>query len=787
MLEHSLSVLEFDKVLARLAGLTSFSAGRELALTLQPVQDRARAAELHATLAEARRLREVKPNLGFAGAHDVRPYAEKAALAGVLQPGELLEIASLLTCARNWSQTLERLSPGYGLLRRIAARLDPLQHLNDQIGRSVTPHAEVADGASPALPAIRREIHAAHDRLVTRVNQILNSAAGRLAAQEPIITERGGRYVIPVKADMRGHLRGIVHDVSQSGATLFIEPLAIVDLGNQWRELQLQEEREVERVLRELSATVGLVAGQIAADVEGLAEFDVLWAKARLGDAIGAPDLPAEGLEQRWIVEAGQLRLINARHPLLTGDVVPNTIAVGDADRVLLITGPNTGGKTVALKTAGLLTLMALSGIPVPAEFGSQVPVYDAVFADIGDEQSIEQSLSTFSSHMRNIIQVIRLATRRTLVLLDELGAGTDPEEGAALAKAVVAALLERGTTVIATTHHGELKVFAHETAGVQNASVEFDEQTLAPTYRLSIGIPGRSNAIAIARRLGMPEEVLRAAERAIPREKTEVDTLLREVQRTREQLDEERRAETVARGEAEEIRTRLHQRLAEVEAEREQVVRDTVFEMERELAAMREQLRAAARVLKTAPPPPAVEQAKMELGVAAEAPRRLRKKLAGRRHTGIDPAQVQPGDSVWIRGVVAPGEALAVPDERGEMEVTLGSLRTRVRLEQVERVQRPPSRRPAGPITLPETPLGSSEIEIRAQRVDEVLPRLERFLDEAFRTGLHSVRIIHGKGTGTLRRVVRELLAEHPLVTSYETAERGEGGEGVTVAHLAV
>lgn len=795
MHERSLRTLDFDKVLARLASLTSFSAGRRLAESVRPLGDVVAARRAQATVAETRRLQEAKPNLGLGGAHDVSPYAQKASLGGVLEPRELLEIQSTLQAARTWAVTLERLGPSFGLLQSIAARIDPLAPLAELIGRSITQTAEVADSASPALGAIRREVRIAHDRLSTRMQEILNSPAGRLAAQEPLITERDGRYVIPVKADMRGQLRGIVHDVSSSGATLFIEPLAVVDLGNRWREVQHEEQREVERILRALSEAVGTAAGQVAADVEALAEFDLLFAKVRLGEALRARELPATGHEQTWLAEAGELRLVNARHPLLTGRVVPISLNVGGRERVLLITGPNTGGKTVALKTAGLLTLTALAGLPVPAEFGSQVPFYHDVFADIGDEQSIEQSLSTFSSHMRNVIEVLGAADSGTLVLLDELGAGTDPEEGAALAIAIVEYLLERGATVIATTHHGPLKLYAHQREGVQNASVEFDEETLAPTYELSIGVPGRSNAIAIARRLGMPGEVLERAQASIAPEKAELDSLLKDLQRQRDEAEAARAAEIGARREAEEVRDRLRERLAEVEAERSELIENTAFEMERELEGLREQLRRAARrAQETATPAPAalapIEEAREIAAEAAEAPKRLRRRLEGpvrRRRPVMEPAAIRPGDQVWIRGLESPGEAVAAVDERGELEVLLGNLRTRVRVSQVERTSRP-LRAPAERTVLRAADAAApSEIEIRAQRVDEALPRLEQFLDQAFRTGLPRVRIIHGKGTGTLRRAVRDVLSEHPLVTSYETAAREEGGEGVTVAHLAV
>lgn len=789
MREHSLRTLEFDKIRARLASHTAFSGGRALAETLLPSSDRAEVVLRHRLVAETRRLQVAKPNLGFAGAHDIRGLADKASIAGVLEPREFLEIQSTLICARTWSQNLERLSARYTLLQHIASGIDPLSHLIDAISRSITQTAEVSSNASSALGAIRRNLQTTHDRLLVRINEILASAAGRSAAQEPIVTQRSGRYVIPIKAEMKGSVRGIVHDVSQSGATLFVEPLAIVDLGNEWRELQVEEEREVERILRELSAMTGSVAGQIVANVEALAEFDLLFAKVRLGEVIRARDLPDDSDDQQWITAGGELRLQRGRHPLIGPTVVPMSVRAGGEFSVLLITGPNTGGKTVALKTAGLLTLMALAGLPTPADPGSTVPVYSEVFADIGDEQSIEQSLSTFSSHLRNVIEVIRDADSRSLVLLDELGAGTDPEEGAAIAQAVVETLVERGCTVVATTHHSQLKLFAQQHAAVENASVEFDEETLAPTYRLLVGIPGRSNAIAIARRLGLPGPIVDRATELTSHEHGELDSLVANIQRRSAELDAMHADQAAALRQAEELRRDAAERVAELEASRQDMLEQTAFEMERELEGLRAQVSRAARAAGRASTTgtPDVEEAKAAKHEAEEVHRRVRRRLATRpsRAEELPAAAIQPGDRVWLRGLGAPGEAQSRPDERGEVDVTLGGLRTRVRIEQVERIQRP-ARTERGAIAVPAAPLMAPEIEVRAQRVEEVMPRIERFLDDAALAGLRRVRIVHGKGTGTLRRVVREMLADHPLVTSYETAAREDGGEGVTVAYLA-
>jgi DNA mismatch repair protein MutS2 len=795
---HALRTLEFDKILAKLARHTSFSAGRELALALEPSTEVREVVRRQRETAEARRLLQMKPRTGLGGAHDVRPLAEKAARGGILDPNELLEIASTLECARDLKTSVARLE-ALPLMGEIVDLIEPMTRTIEEINRSINQRGEVTDQASPALGAVRREVRTLHDRLYQRLQEILASAFSRGIAQEAIITLRDGRYVIPVKADMRGQLKGIVHDTSGSGATVWMEPLPVVEMGNRWREAQLEEEREVERVLRALSSDVGAHAEAIDWNVLALARIDLALAKVRFGDEIGAPELPYEGEEQPWIVEApAQLHLLLARHPLLRPPVIPTTITVGGNYRVLLITGPNTGGKTVALKTAGLLALMAQAGLPVSADRGSKIPVFTGVFADIGDEQSIEQSLSTFSSHITNIIRIVGAADPRSLVLLDELAAGTDPTEGAALARAILLKLLDSGALTIATTHHGELKAFAHSTPAVTNASVEFNLETLSPTYHLSIGLPGRSNALEIATRLGMPRELIDEARASIGPEQLHVEEMLSDIRRERESAASARRSEEVARREAEEIRDRLADRLDAADEERARLLekaRDEISaEVERarkllvdaEQEAERQKLAAANAKLQAA------MDAARKLAEKAAQPRperRRREPAKARVPAGPPPSSIQEGDLVWLRGMDRFGEALGPPDAKGEVELRLGPLHSRVKLTQVERVQRPAPSKAHGAVMTNVTPARAvpPEIEVRGQTIDEAIPTVEQYIDEAFRAGLPWARIIHGKGTGVLRRQVRDLLAKHPLVKSYEEARLEEGGEGVTIAHLAV
>jgi DNA mismatch repair protein MutS2 len=797
--DKALGTLEYDKVLARLAGLTSFSASRERALALRPSPDYAEVVRRQRLTAEARRMRRLKPNLGLGGTGDIRPAIQKAALGGLLETSELLEIHDTLAAVRFLRGNLTRLSLQLPLLAELAKAMEDLGDLMAEIATCVSRGGDIVDSASPALGAIRSQVRFAHDRLTRKLQDVLATAVARGIAQEPIVTLRDGRYVIPIKADFRGQLRGIVHDVSSSGATAFIEPLSAVELGNAWREAQLEETREVERILRRLSFLVGEDESALVTNVAVLAEIDLHLAKARLGDQMRADDLPQDGADQNWLVRGpAELNLVEARHPLLTQDPVPISLRVGGAFHVLLITGPNTGGKTVALKTAGLLTLMAQAGLSIPALEGTRMPVFKDVYADIGDEQSIEQSLSTFSSHMRTIISILGEADSNTLVLLDELGAGTDPAEGAALARAIVEHLLQAGASTIATTHHGELKTFAQSTAGVSNASVEFDPYTLSPTYRLVIGLPGRSNALAIARRLGMPEEIVARAREEIAPEQLQIEALLSQIQQERDDLAASARAERAAAREAEEIRRELARRLDLVENEREALLDQARADAEDELREARLKLRESIRSIEAAERTradiPTVNEAMtaVEQGVTRLERRRPRQRRPPPRpSTQIRSQDILPGDRIWVRGLPQAGEVIGLPDERDEVEIRLGSLRTRVKVDQLERVERDSG---SQRVTISLAPRGLGEgasvagqLEVRGQRVDEAVPRVEEYLETAYEAGIPQVRIVHGKGTGTLRRVVRERLGSSPIVASFETAEPSAGGEGVTVVHLAV
>jgi len=787
-----LETLELDKILERLAAHTAFSAGHALALALQPATELAEVQRRQQETAEARALLSVRPGLTLGGVHDVRPLLKSARIGVTLEAQALLDVQSTLLGGKALRRVILAEQEQYQVLADTAIRIEECPKLVEEIGRCINDRGEVVDSASPALARMRRELSVAHDRLLDRLNKLLASTSNARYLQEALVTQRGGRYVIPLKAEFKGRIPGIVHDQSASGATLFIEPLAVVDLGNQWRQLQLDEQREVERILNALSAAVGEQAMEIETTVEALAELDVALAKAEYGyelravqpDLMGpladAPGKPSTAPFPEYV------QLVRARHPLLPAEsVVPIDVTVGGEFAIVVITGPNTGGKTVALKTVGLLAAMAQCGLQIPAAEGSRLRVFSGLYADIGDEQSIEQSLSTFSSHMTNIITILAEATEGALVLLDELGAGTDPTEGSALGRAILTQLLERRVPAIVTTHYAELKLFAQATAGVENAAVEFDVRTLSPTYKLSIGSPGRSNAFAIARRLGLPEDIISQAEGLISEEDKEADRILDRIRRSRKEIARAMQAAQTALSSAREREKEARRLLREVErqrrelldearqtlesvreeqrrwqeaTEREAVTRQWLEEATKRLARV-EQAQKAAEA--TIPPPPA----------AAE-PTRLEGRL-------------QAGDAVWVESLQQTGQLLSLDGD--EAEVQVGAFRARVPVVELEKRPAPSqvSGRDKVKVDLAPRPLPRVELNLRGQRVEEALTELDKYLDDAYLAALPYARIVHGKGTGALREAVREALADHPLVASFRPGELNEGGEGVTVVKL--
>ena len=789
----SIETLELPKILERVAALTAFSAGRECALSLTPTNDPETVRRRLAETREARDLLARHPNARIGGARDIREEVEQAQKGGVLSPITLLDIRQTIIAGRRLRSLILRNREHYPALARIADRIEPCEALDEAIAAAIDDNGDVRDDASPKLRQLRRDIAMAHDRLLEKLRRIISDPNMQRWLQEPIITQRGDRYVIPVKAEHKGRVRGVVHDQSSSGATVFIEPLETLDLNNQWRELQIAEQHEIERILRELSDLVAENSDELIWTVEALADLDLAFAKAEYADRLRAvePELsdPASPPRDQPLVNLHQ-----ARHPLLDPEtVVPIDVWLGPDFRILVITGPNTGGKTVTLKTVGLLTLMTMCGLHIPAAEGSRVALFDNVFADIGDEQSIEQSLSTFSSHLTNITRILRAATPSSLVLLDEVGAGTDPVEGAALAQALLMHLLERGIWAIVATHYSELKVWAHITPGVKNASVEFDLETLRPTYHLRIGLPGQSNAIAIAQRLGLDPAIIEQARALLSSHDIELEALLADIKQTRDAAQAEAEEVRREREALEQTRRELERRLAELEHERIQLLNQAREEARRELEGVRahirdlmqrlaryadkqEELRAIRRE---------IDQIEKEELAPLKAPPLPDEAPA---EEPVPDGPIQVGDTVWVPALGRTGEVIALDGD--EAEIAAGAFRLRLPLDEVQR--RPQKKQPAQhaapavptpPRRVAEAP--PLELDLRGMRVDDMLPVLDKYLDDAYLAGVPSVRIIHGKGTGALRRAVREQLRNHPLVATFRPGDTTEGGDGVTVVQL--
>jgi DNA mismatch repair protein MutS2 len=793
----TLSVLEYPKILTRLADLCDFSGSSDLARLLTPTPHLNEAAARLAETSEARSL-IATADLSIGGAHDIRAQVDLAAHSGVLDPKELLDVQATLVAMRNLRRFFEKHAEASPHLADIARRLPVSTGLVEAIARCITDAAEVADSASPKLYDLRRHVRVSHDRLMTRLQRYLTDASTASKLQDSVITQRDGRYVIPLRAEFKGQVKAIVHDQSSTGATLFVEPLAVVELNNALREAVIAERDETRRVLAELSTQVGGLAGEITPGVAALAELDLAFAKAKYADAIRANEPVLSGQQTEASDQRPAIRLLNARHPLLDPEtVVPTNIDPQPGTFAVVITGPNTGGKTVTLKTVGLLAAMAQSGLHIPAQSGSELPCFAAIYADIGDEQSIEQSLSTFSGHITNIVQILKKADQNSLVILDELGAGTDPQEGAALARAILSDLLGRGITTLVATHYPELKTFAHTTPGVVNASLEFNVQTLRPTYKLTLGLPGRSNALAIAQRLGLPQEIIEAARSEINPDDLRADKLIGDIHRQRKIAFKESEKAERSRSEARRLERDLAERLDKIGEERQKVLEQARAEGELEVELLKTQLKMLKDELKKARQPldalQAIEE-KIEL-VEEQVQQPIKRKTQNGKPAGA----LKTGDRVVLRQLGTEGILSSIDGE--DAEVQAGSLRLRVRLEELKRKSddlEPADEKRAPGKKAPRGVDDSStrhallvaspgmELDLRGQRAEDALDMLDRYLEKAYMAGLPFVRIIHGKGTGKLRQEVRAALKDHPQVTSFEEGGPKEGGEGVTVARLA-
>ncbi|MFL5678618.1 MAG: endonuclease MutS2 [Chloroflexota bacterium] len=774
--QRSANLLEFPAIRARLAAATSFPPSRRLAAALEPSDDPVVVARGLDETDQARALVQERPGVGIGAAHDIGPAVERAARGGRLEPAQFLEIATTLDATARLATLLA--DERRALLRDLGRELHALPAVRSTLARSFDPVGELLDTASPRLGGLRAAVRVAYDRLRRRLDALVGAELGS-ALQEPIITLRNGRYVVPVKAEARSRVKGIVHDASGSGQTLFIEPLVAVELGNAWREAQVAEAEEIARILDELSALIAANAGALRETLEALARFDFWMAKATL-----AADMDASRPET---TERDEVILLSARHPGLTGRVVPIDIRLGDGYTALVVTGPNTGGKTVTLRTLGLLGLMHQAGLHIPAERGSRLPVWRDIFADIGDEQSIAQSLSTFSGHLRSIIRIVEAAGRGTLVLLDELGAGTDPTEGSALAQALLDHFIHAGALVAATTHYAELKAYAHTTPQARNAAVEFDLETLSPTYRLTIGLPGGSQAFAIAERLGLPEDIVSDARSRLSESQQSFEATLASLKAsegaTSEALDRARAAEiraTEALHAAQEERRRARR-------ERDEAVRAARLEAERIVEDLRTEVRTTRESLeRETVTAPILDDAVARAEAALE-------HLPEAEPVAAEPEPVE--ERIWHLGERARSrsggwEGRIAAIERGGKRITLEAGGIRVMVDSHDLVpsatqEAPTATTNAGDIRFERARSVASSLDLRGARVDDALEALARYLDDAGLAGLDKALVIHGMGTGAVRDAVRSAAAAHPLVKSIRPGERGEGGDGATIVEF--
>ena len=785
----TLNTLEYDRILDALAEQCHYHPARDRALMLSPSTDLDEVILLQTETEEAVALLTIHPGTTIGGARDLRQILQNAEKGMVLEPTNLLEVKDTLISARNLRRFFNKETGEYPKLEGLAGELPESLGLITLIGKVISDKGEVLDTASPKLNQIRRDLTTQHQRLRNRMNQFIKKQDVAKFLQESIITQRNGRYVVPLRAEARAQVPGIVHDQSASGATIYIEPQGMVEANNQFRKLELDERDEIRRILMELTSKVAEHGETLLGMIETLTLLDLAFARGRYAAQINGfrPTIHPFPKKSSKGHPGVVLRLFGARHPLLDpGEVVPIDIALDEKTYALIITGPNTGGKTVTLKTVGLLVLMAQTGLHIPASGSSEMSLFSKVFADIGDEQSIEQSLSTFSGHITNIIHILKEVNRRSLVILDELGAGTDPEEGAALARSLMSTLLERGITTLVTTHHPDLKAYAHTTPGVINASVEFDLESLRPTYHLTVGLPGRSNALAIASRLGLPEEIVDKARETIDPEDLKADDLLDDIHRQRKMAQEARKAAEGARKEANRLRVQLADRLVEIEEEHRDTLEKNRRETKKAVKKIEDDLKLIKSQLKKDQDPAEkikeVEEAAAQLDeeLSQPAPR-----ITPLRDIPLPSGPILEGDRVHLRSLGKKGLVLSV--DKDDVEVQVGNIRVRAQMADLEHSPEedtsPQAAEETSMVRTPkDTPSPGLELDLRGQQVDEALQNLEFYLDKAFLAGLPWSRIIHGMGMGRLRSAVRKRLKEHPQVKSFESGKENEGGDGVTV-----
>ena len=788
MKEKTLNVLEYDKIIDMLAEKAGSEMTRKIISELRPFDNVSQIRESQGETTEAVRLINYKGPLPVGGFYDIEESVSFARKGGTLTMAQLLKILYNMKTAERVVSFLKGDIPEVPIICSVTELLAVHKRLSEEIDRCILSEDEMSDNASGELRSIRRAMVRQNEALKVKLNHILNSADNKTMLQDSIVTMRNGRYVIPVKQEHRGRVPGIVHDQSGSGATLFIEPQAIVNLNNELRQLELDEKAEMNRILKELSEGVSEYYHDLVNNQKLLLTLDLFMAKGKLSMDMGG--------EEPEINEDGIMDLKSARHPLIAADkVVPIDISIGGEYRTLVITGPNTGGKTVTLKTAGLLSLMSQTGLHIPAAIGSRLPVYHQIFADIGDEQSIEQSLSTFSSHMTNIVDIVQEADKESLVLLDELGAGTDPTEGAALAIAILERLYSMGAYSVSTTHYTELKKYAISTDGVENASMEFDVETLSPTYRLIIGVPGKSNAFEISRKLGLSREITDRARELLQEGDIAFEDVISALEEDKRIAEEERDEAILINIEMKRQKEDLEKRAIKFEEQKEKEIlrakekaREIINEAKEVSKEVQEELKALARLESMGERTAGFDRNRRRL-------RELEKKNRNtiKRETNdnpVDPASLSLGDRVKILTLNQNGEIISLPDEKGLLQVQVGIMKIGVNVSDIMLIDngKPKKKKKAsgyGKLYKKKAQTVSMSVDVRGKNMDDAVMDVEKYIDDAFISGLKEVTVIHGRGEGILRKGIRDMLKRNKNVDGFRSGGFNEGGDGVTIVNL--
>ncbi len=791
MNQKALRALEYPKIIQQLTDKASSAMGKELCRNLVPLTNIEEIRIMQAQTKDALTRLFQKGSISFGSVKDVRGSLKRLEIGSTLGISEILAICSLLENT-NRVKAYARNDRSDGIpdsLDGMFQSLEPLTPLSSEIRRCILSEDEISDDASSTLRQIRRSIKQANDRIHTQLGSLVNGSA-RNYLQDAVITMRNGRYCIPVKAEYKGQVPGMIHDQSATGATLFIEPMAIVKLNNDIRELELQEQKEIEVILASLSEQIALDREAIRIDLQIMVDLDFIFARASL-----AMDMNAS---EPIFNEEGRIHLKKARHPLIDKKkVVPIDIRLGQEFDLLVVTGPNTGGKTVSLKTVGLLTLMGQSGLHIPALDRSELALFQEVYADIGDEQSIEQSLSTFSSHMTNVVSFLNKADRHSLVLFDELGAGTDPTEGAALAISILSHLHEQGIRTMATTHYSELKVYALSTKGVENACCEFDVETLRPTYRLLIGVPGKSNAFAISSKLGLPDAIIKKAKEQISEQDESFEDVLTSLEESRVTIENERQEIQQYKTEIQSLKEKLEARQEKLEEQKERILRQANEEAH---SILREAKEYADQTMKLFHK---FQKDHVDTAAVERERQNLRKKMS-KAESGLvlkpgtkkpekqlNPKDLRLGESVRVLSMNLNGTVSSHPDSKGYLFVQMGIIRSKVHISDLELVDEPVitntrlQKTGAGKIRMSKSATISPEINLLGKTVDEAVAELDKYLDDAYLAHLKSVRVVHGKGTGALRKGVHNYLRRQKHVDSFRLGEFGEGDAGVTIVEF--